>query len=306
MEAFGSLRRWDTKAAKGRASVLKGLRGLVLVLAVALVLSLPACTPDRQPAALKPKLRPPVIKVAGVLRVGVDEAYPPFASRQGSAVVGLDADVAAALAEKLGLRLELVDVKPQDAGKALRDGKVDAVLGGMRISDAVLAGATFAGTYLTDGPGLFASKDTSASAGSLAGHVVAVQKDSAAAGLLTQLPGSPEVTTFPTLRAALEAGKTGKADLVAGDAVVAAYIARDIPGIRFAGQLGEASPLGVAVAEGAPELESAVRDALDTLATGGVLDAIRTKWVGDLPELYVGTRSPDATASVGITTIPTY
>ncbi|MDH4140496.1 MAG: hypothetical protein OEV43_07985, partial [Coriobacteriia bacterium] len=52
-----------------------------------------------------------------------------------------------------------------------------------------------------------------------------------------------------------------------------------------AGQVEPATPVGVAVKQDATELEDAVRSALDELAAGGVMETIRTKWVGDLPAL---------------------
>ena len=46
-----------------------------------------------------------------------------------------------------------------------------------------------------------------------------------------------------------------------------------------------ASPLAVVVAPENTALSDAVRGALDELAADGVLASVRTKWVGDLPEL---------------------
>jgi len=69
--------------------------------------------------------------------------------------------------------------------------------------------------------------------------------------------------------------------------VVGAYIARDHPGVGFAGQFGGAQPLGVSVRKDAVELEAAVRTALDGMAADGVLETIRRKWLGDVPALTV-------------------
>jgi polar amino acid transport system substrate-binding protein len=90
---------------------------------------------------------------------------------------------------------------------------------------------------------------------------------------------------YPTLREVFEALRDGEVDAVACDAVVGAYLARDFPGVVFVEQYGPAAPVGVLVATDAQDLEVKVREALDSLAADGVLDAIRTKWVGGLPEL---------------------
>jgi ABC-type amino acid transport substrate-binding protein len=84
--------------------------------------------------------------------------------------------------------------------------------------------------------------------------------------------------------------------VVAADAAVGAYLARDFTGVTFVGQYAPAEPLGVLVMKDATDTETAIRDALDALASEGVLDAIRTKWVGSLPPLE-SAASEDATGT---------
>jgi ABC-type amino acid transport substrate-binding protein len=114
---------------------------------------------------------------------------------------------------------------------------------------------------------------------------IGVQEGSAAYWVLQYELGEDALVIFPTLREAMDALDAGAVGLIAGDAFVGAYIARDYDGIEFAGQVGPATPLGVAVAQDATDLEDAVREAMDALAADGVFDAIRQTWVGDLPEL---------------------
>src|SRR5210317_512895 len=48
------------------------------------------------------------IKQSGVLRVGLDPTYPPFEVSDGDGAVGLDIDLANALASELGLNSEFI------------------------------------------------------------------------------------------------------------------------------------------------------------------------------------------------------
>ena len=80
---------------------------------------------------------------------------------------------------------------------------------------------------------------------------------------------------------------------MAGDGLVGAYIARDLPAVRYAGQLGPASPWGVAVSADDTKLSDAVRTALDSMAGEGVLSAIRAKWAGDVPTFAVPTAADE-------------
>ena len=272
---------------------VKPSRAVVALLVIVLALGLIGCEPKAEEPALVPVVEPPVITDAGVLRVGVDLSYPPFAGTDDGVNAGIDIDVAAAIAERLGLRLEVVDVKPSGMASALGDGTVDVMLGAIPVTDAVLADVTTAGSYIIDGTGFFtaAGVDGSEVATITLEQVAArnpgAQTGSAAFWALEAELGEGSVTVFDTLKGAFDALEAGTVDIVAADAVIGAYIARDYPGIAFAGQFGDAQPLGIAVRKDAAELEAAVRGTLDAMAADGVLQTIRRKWVGDLPQLAV-------------------
>lgn len=281
--------------------------GTAIVFVFALA-AMAACAPAAQEAVMEPKLAPPAITTAGVLVAGVDFEVPPYAGKDDGRKAGMDIDVAAALAEQLGLSLETVQVAPSQAATALADGTADIVLS-MPLDEASVLGATIAGTYASSGPAFFvasddasgspeatASADTSGGTepaaavemltlGSLGSLKVGAQQDSASFWLLEYELGEGTVEAFPTVRAAFDALAAGQVDVIASDALVGAYIARDFAGVRFAGQPTQATLLGVGAAVDNTELADMVQVALDKLAADGVLDAIRAKWVGELPQL---------------------
>ena len=75
------------------------------------------------------------------LRVGVNANNAPLAGQPSSStkIVGIDVDMAAALADQLGLKLEVVDVSTDAAG-ALTSGKVDVVMGVEQVRFALASG----------------------------------------------------------------------------------------------------------------------------------------------------------------------
>ena len=293
---------------------------IVLMFALA---AMAACTPAAQETVVEPKLAPPAIATAGVLVAGVDFDVPPYAGKDDGRKAGLDIDVAAALAEQLGLSLETVQVAPSQAATALADGTADIVFS-MPLDEASVLGATIVGTYVSSGPAFFVASDdasgspeASASAqtsdgtdpvvpaelltiSSLGSLKVGAQQDSASFWLLDYELGEGAVEAYPTIRAAFDALAAGQIDVVASDALVGAYIARDFTGVRFAGQPTQATLLGVGAAVDNTELADMVRVALDKLAADGVLDAIRAKWVGELPELQTleGSLSIDTSSTL--------
>lgn len=276
-------------------------RAFALLLSAMLLVTVAGCSGGKKQSPLTPTIAPPAIAKAGVLRAGVDLSYPPFAGEDKGQKVGIDVDVASALAERLGLSLELVDVRSADVAAALTNKQIDVAVTAMPVTDAILAGVTPAGSYISDGVGCFAvvasgTVPPTVTPETLGSMKVGCQKESAAFWKLEFDYGEGFATAFDSLREAFDALKAGDVDVVVSDAVVGAYIARDYPDVRFVGQYGNATALGVVVAPDAADLEAAVRKALDALSSDGVLDTIRTKWVGDLPSLE-GSSSVDSSGT---------
>ena len=130
---------------------------LIAMAAVALLAS--GCSSGGSQAKLTPKVKPPAITKAGVLRAAIDLRYPPFGGIDKGVKAGLDIDVASALADKLGLKLEIVDARSDSAAKMLRDGKADVMVAGVGIDRAVALDVAFAGSYINDGPALYSASE---------------------------------------------------------------------------------------------------------------------------------------------------
>ena len=264
-------------------------RGLALRLAVAAAVlatvGLVGCAKQNTPQA-EPKVTPPAIAEAGVLRAGIDLTYPPFGGEDKGKQAGIDVDVAQALAASLGLELRIVSTPASEAVSALAGGLVDAMFS-VPISASTVTSAAVVGSYISDGPAYFTTAEETVTVATIGARAIAAQQGSESFWLLENALGQDVVQSYPDLRGALGALADGKVSIAAGDAIVGAYIARDFPTVRFSGQLGTARPLAVAVAKDNAELADALRASLDKLATDGVLKTVRTKWVGNLPELQV-------------------
>src|SRR5882757_784669 len=71
---------------------------------------------------------PSEIKSAGVIRVAMDETYPPFESARDGSVVGLDPDLASAIGGVLGVRVEFVNTSFDGIIPSLAAKKVDMAM----------------------------------------------------------------------------------------------------------------------------------------------------------------------------------
>jgi polar amino acid transport system substrate-binding protein len=282
-------------------------RMFAVLSAVAVALAVTGCAPVITTPARTPTIAPPLIATEGVLKVAVDLSYPPFAGIVKGQNVGLDIDVAAAVADQLGLKLQIVDATPSEAMAAVKDGSVDVMLGGLTVESAVASQVAFAGTYISDAPAVFAATGTSVSVDALGTMRIAVQTGSTAYWFLLDKYGDAPLMPVASLNDAMSAVESGTADVAAGDALVGAYLLlRDYPGLQYAGQLGSAFPLGAGVSQDKPDLETAIRAVLDKLASQGVLETIRHKWIGDLPPLRVTDTSGslDTSSAVDTSTTP--
>lgn len=274
----------------GRIAVVAALSALLVVVA--------GCGAKEKQPARAAKVSPPAVKTAGTLSVGVDMSQPPFAGEDAGKKAGIDIDVAAAVAQKLGLIVEYVDVKPSDAATALAEGTVDMVMS-VPLTDASLSTMSLAGSYIADGPAFFIATESTApvtpylTLDNVTAGDIAVQKKSLAYWKITGERGEQAVKVYPSLRDAISALDEGKTKVAAGDAIVGAYIARDFPNVHFVGQLSPADPLAVAVAADNATLSDSVRATLDGLVADGVIATIRRKWVGDLPELTLAESSAE-------------
>ncbi len=85
------------------------------------------------------------------LRVGMSVDYPPLTYKQEGRVVGLEVDSARAVAELLGMELELVELAFSDLLPALEEGRVDVVMSGMSVTAERAQRVAFAEPYLEVG-----------------------------------------------------------------------------------------------------------------------------------------------------------
>jgi len=86
-----------------------------------------------------------------VLRVGVTPDSPPLIYKQGEEIIGLEADLAMALAKYLGKQAVFVDLRWGDQIPALQEKKIDIIMSGMSITKAREYDISFAMPYFRTG-----------------------------------------------------------------------------------------------------------------------------------------------------------
>lgn len=85
----------------------------------------------------------------GKLIMATNAFFPPYEFYEGDKVVGIDAEIAAAVAEKLGLELVIEDVEFDSIIAGVQGGKYDIGCAGMTVTESRLKSVNFSSTYAT-------------------------------------------------------------------------------------------------------------------------------------------------------------
>ena len=112
-----------------------------------------------------------------VLVMGTNAAFPPYEFvDENNKVAGIDAEIAAAIAEKLGMTLEIKDMAFDSLITAVSSGSVDIVLAGMTVTEERKESVNFSDTYATGVQVVIVAEDSDiTSIDDLDGKIIGVQ-----------------------------------------------------------------------------------------------------------------------------------
>ena len=83
------------------------------------------------------------------LVMATDAAFPPYEYYEGEVIVGIDAEIAAAIADKLDMKLVIEDMEFGSILAAIETGKVDCGMAGMTVTEEREAQVNFTQSYAT-------------------------------------------------------------------------------------------------------------------------------------------------------------
>lgn len=113
----------------------------------------------------------------GTLVMGTNAEFPPYEFREGDQIVGIDAEMAAAVAEKLGMELKIEDMAFDAIIPALSSGKVDMGVAGMTVTEDRLMSVNFSDTYATAKQVIIVTEDSEITGvADLTGKTIGVQQ----------------------------------------------------------------------------------------------------------------------------------
>ncbi len=233
-----------------------------------------------QPELKSAQVASPVIGEDGTLRVGVNTENPPLAGMGSGKIIGIDVDIASAMADQLGLKISIVDVG-SDPAAAIADKKVDVVMG---IDAANIEGDYWtSSSYLPTGIAVFALSPDAGIPEEGGEATFAAQQSSKSAWAVSNEFGESALTPTDTLKDAFVALRDGKVQYVAADAIIGLYAAHGLDeglDVSIVAMLMKPSGYCMAVAADNTDLQTAAGDVLTNLVSNGTIDVIERKWLG--------------------------
>ena len=216
----------------------------------------------------------------GVLTMGTNAAFPPQEYKDGDDIVGIDAEIAQAMADKLGLKLEIGDMDFDSLIASIQSGKVDMSLAGMTVTEARKQNVDFTDSYAT-GVQVIIVKDDSdiASVDDLQDKLIGVQQGTTGHLYCSDDFGEDHVNALPNGATAVQALLQGKVDCVVIDQEPAKAFVEANEGLKILDTAYTTEDYAAAVSKDNPELTAALNKALQELKDDGTIQGILDKYI---------------------------
>ncbi|MGI6727629.1 MAG: amino acid ABC transporter substrate-binding protein [Anaerovoracaceae bacterium] len=261
---------------------------VLLVLVMLMSVFAFGCGTKEEPVNEEEDLSLQAIQDKGTLVLGCDDAFPPMAFRdEKGEVVGFDVDLAKAVAEKLGVELEVKPINWDTKEMELNSGNIDVIWNGFTITAERNLAVEYTKPYLNNAIMLAVSANSDIQTkADLAGKTVGYQVQSSADDAIKAdsefFSSLTEAREFDTYQDALmDLDVSNRIDAVAVDKILIGYVISQEPGkykVLEEG-LGE-EYYGIGCPKGAVALREAIDNALDELMEDGTIDKISTEWFG--------------------------
>ena len=223
------------------------------------------------------------IQKAGVIRVAIPNAFPPFGSLGPDLKLqGYDIDMAGLIAKELGVKAELVPVTSTNRIPFLTTGKVDVVISSLGKNAERAKVIDFSQAYAPFPKSVYGPKDVSIKApADLAGKTIGVTRGSTEDLALSALaPASATIKRYEDNNATAQSYLIGQVQLVTLGNIVANAVnertkLRQLD-VKFP---VEDTPCYVGVAKGEPALLDKVNVIITKLKTDGRLNDLSQRWI---------------------------
>lgn len=223
----------------------------------------------------------------GKLVMATNATFPPYEYYEGDQIVGIDAEIAGAIAEKLGLELVIEDMEFDSIVESVKGGKADIGMAGMTVTPDRAEAVHFTDTYSTGVQVVIVTEDSPITSvddlfAEGANHIVGVQRNTTGDIYATgdiEDAGLGTIDRYSKATDAAQALKTGKVDCVIIDNEPAKAFVQEIEGLKILDTEYVTEDYAGAMSYDNEELYNAVNAALAELIADGTVKSIVDKYI---------------------------
>ena len=224
---------------------------------------------------------------AGKLIMATNAAFPPYEYIEGDAIVGIDAEIAKAIADKLGLELEIVDMEFDSIIESVKGGKADIGLAGMTVTPEREEEVNFTESYATGVQVVIVTEDSKITSvddlfADNAKTLIGVQRNTTGDLYTTwdlEDAGKATIERYSKGADAVQALKTGKVDCVVIDNEPAKAFVQEVEGLKILDTEYVEEMYAAAMSKDNEALYNAVNEALKELIADGTIQGIISKYI---------------------------
>lgn len=274
-------------------------RSLIIVLAVMVLVTFvfSACGQSSTPNAAGTTTAASASTSAGaanaattsnVLRVGIDDTYPPmeYKDEKGN-FAGFDIELAKEIAKRMNKEVEFVPTAWSAIFTALNANKYDCIISSLSITDERKKSIAYTRPYVANSQVIVVKADNTdiKDESSLSGKVVAVQMGTTSEEACTEFMKKTPFKDFKKYEAMTEALnelKIGRVDAVVCDLVIGKYfVAADKTNFKSVATTLPNEPIGIGFTKANQAEADQIDKILGDMMQDGTLKAISEKWFGE-------------------------
>ena len=215
----------------------------------------------------------------GTLVMATNAYFEPYEYYEGDQIVGIDAEMAAAVAEKLGMELQIEDMEFDSIIPAINSGKADIGVAGMTVTEDRLVNVNFSDPYTTATQVIIVQEGSEiAGNDDLAGKTIGVQLGTTGDIFAEDVEGAT-IERYNKGMDAVRALANGIIDAVIIDNEPAKQFVSKAEGLKILDEEFVTEEYAIAIAKDNEELLEKVNTALEELTADGTIQSIIDKYI---------------------------
>ena len=245
-----------------------------VLLSAMLLLAMAACGEQSQ--------TPDDTQEPAVLHMATEGTFPPYEYYDNGQLVGIDIEVAGAIAEKLGMTLETTDIAFDSIIPGVQAGKYDIGMAGVTVSEDRLQQVNFSDSYATGVQVVIVKEGGKVqSLDDMADAIIGTQSGTTGFIYASSDFGDDHVKSFTKTTDAVEALKNGQVDCVLLDNAPAEALVDANPdaGLSILETAYTVEDYAIAINKENTDLQAKINAALAELVADGTLQSIIDKYI---------------------------